>query len=178
VAILIPLLKLVGLIWILGLACRLPYLEAGPVFHFIKLLHPWGMTEVYLLGLIVAWAKLRDLASIELGLGLFAFVALILVMIWAESALEAHEVWGRIEPQTRTTCGDGLAKEAFLACHACGQLAWTAGPHDTGDPTCQRCGAALHHRKPDSLARAWALLIAAMNLYIPANLLPIMTVAS
>jgi paraquat-inducible protein A len=30
VAILIPLLKLVGLIWILGLACRLPYLRQAP----------------------------------------------------------------------------------------------------------------------------------------------------
>jgi paraquat-inducible protein A len=32
----------------------------------------------------------------------------------------------------------------------------------------------LHTRKPDSLARSWALLIAAYVLYIPANALPIM----
>ncbi|MEO5366513.1 MAG: paraquat-inducible protein A [Magnetococcus sp. WYHC-3] len=41
---------------------------------------------------------------------------------------------------------------------------------------CPRCGAVLHRRKPDSLARTWALLLAAMILYIPANVLPIMTV--
>ena len=43
---------------------------------------------------------------------------------------------------------------------------------------CPRCAAALHHRKPHSLARTWALLIAACILYVPANLLPVMTVTS
>ena len=179
VAILIPLLKLVGSIWILGLAHagRLTRMRA-PVFRFIEQLHPWAMTEVYLLGLIVAWVKLRELASIELGIGLMAFVALILVMIWAESALEPHEVWERIEPQTRVARDDEPANEAFLACHACSQLVWTAGLEGSDHPACQRCGARLHHRKTDSLGRAWALLIGAVILYIPANLLPIMTVIS
>lgn len=45
-------------------------------------------------------------------------------------------------------------------------------------PACARCGAALHSRKPDSIRRTWAFLIAAMVLYIPANLLPIMRTAS
>jgi paraquat-inducible protein A len=38
---------------------------------------------------------------------------------------------------------------------------------------CSRCGSTLHMRHPDSLNRTWALLIASMILYIPANLLPI-----
>lgn len=40
---------------------------------------------------------------------------------------------------------------------------------------CIRCGAALNIRKPQSIERTWAFLIAALMLYIPANLLPIMT---
>ncbi len=47
-----------------------------------------------------------------------------------------------------------------------------------GDPLrpahCPRCAATLHVRKPNSLSRTWALLIAAYILYIPANVLPIM----
>jgi paraquat-inducible protein A len=39
---------------------------------------------------------------------------------------------------------------------------------------CPRCGAAVHPRKVESLARTWAYLIAAAILYIPANLLPVM----
>ncbi len=41
---------------------------------------------------------------------------------------------------------------------------------------CTRCGARLHARRPDSIARTWALLVTAAILYIPANVLPIMTV--
>ena len=43
---------------------------------------------------------------------------------------------------------------------------------------CPRCGSSLHPRKPNSLARSWALLLTAMLLYLPANLLPIMRTAS
>lgn len=43
---------------------------------------------------------------------------------------------------------------------------------------CTRCGATLHERKPDSLRRSWALLLTAALMYIPANVLPIMTVYS
>lgn len=39
---------------------------------------------------------------------------------------------------------------------------------------CARCGAALHGRTPDSLARTWAFLAAAAVLYVPANLLPVL----
>jgi paraquat-inducible protein A len=43
---------------------------------------------------------------------------------------------------------------------------------------CPRCGARLHSRKPNSIARTWALIIAALVFYIPANVLPITTVVS
>jgi paraquat-inducible protein A len=43
---------------------------------------------------------------------------------------------------------------------------------------CPRCRAHLHRRKPDSIARCWALILTAAILYIPANVYPIMTVIS
>jgi len=43
-----------------------------------------------------------------------------------------------------------------------------------GHCTCARCGANLHARIPNSYRRAWAFLVAAMILYVPANLLPIL----
>lgn len=43
---------------------------------------------------------------------------------------------------------------------------------------CPRCGAALHQRIPNSISRTWALVVAALILYIPANVLPIMTTTS
>ena len=63
----------------------------------------------------------------------------------------------------------------LLACHACSQLARPAHGHDI---RCPRCGSRLHFRKPHSIARSWALLIAAVILYIPANVLPMMHTSS
>jgi paraquat-inducible protein A len=37
---------------------------------------------------------------------------------------------------------------------------------------CSRCGGELQQRKPNSIVRTWALVIAAMVFYVPANLLP------
>jgi paraquat-inducible protein A len=43
---------------------------------------------------------------------------------------------------------------------------------------CPRCGDVLHRRKPQSLQRTWALVIAASLFYVPANLFPVMAVTS
>jgi paraquat-inducible protein A len=41
---------------------------------------------------------------------------------------------------------------------------------------CTRCGFRLRDRKPGSIQRTWALSIAALVLYIPANIYPVLTV--
>jgi len=71
----------------------------------------------------------------------------------------------------------------LLGCESCGLvsedvLAGAAAP-PPGAPRlvqkCSRCGHVLHARKPMSVQRTWACVIAAAVLYAPANLLPIMT---
>ncbi len=70
------------------------------------------------------------------------------------------------------------AREAGLFnCHVCGQLS-RAPSSARGLLRCPRCRAPLHMRKPASLATTWALVVAAAILYVPANLLPMMTTAS
>lgn len=64
----------------------------------------------------------------------------------------------------------------ILTCTECHQL--NKQEPDTDEQICARCGALIHARRPNSLARTWALLITAAILYIPANLLPIMTINS
>ena len=62
-------------------------------------------------------------------------------------------------------------------CHDC-HLLCRLPAHGAHGAACPRCGAALHERKPRSLERTWAWLIAAALCYLPANLLPIMKVTS
>ncbi len=62
----------------------------------------------------------------------------------------------------------------LLGCECCGLVSDAS----VTDARCPRCHFLLHARKPDSLQRCTAYLIAAAVLYIPANMLPIMSTAS
>ena len=64
----------------------------------------------------------------------------------------------------------------ILTCTECHEL--NRQEADNDEQTCTRCGAMVHARRPNSLTRTWALLITAAIIYIPANVLPIMTVSS
>ena len=64
----------------------------------------------------------------------------------------------------------------LMACHSCGLLSRPAAHAHAA--WCPRCGDVLHFRKPDSVTRTWAFLIAAIVLYIPANVLPVMKTSS
>ena len=64
----------------------------------------------------------------------------------------------------------------ILTCTECHEL--NRQDPETDEQTCTRCGALVHARRPDSLMRTWALLLTSAILYIPANLLPIMTINS
>jgi len=64
----------------------------------------------------------------------------------------------------------------ILICVECHELNRQDTEND--DQRCSRCGAKVHARRPNSLKRTWALLLTAALMYIPANVLPIMTVYS
>ena len=64
----------------------------------------------------------------------------------------------------------GTAAASDLAsCHTCWKLV------GAGSTRCPRCNARVHLRAHDCVTRTLALLFTAVILYIPANLLPIMT---
>ena len=66
------------------------------------------------------------------------------------------------------------AKDVGLAgCHVCDQVVNLAGLTDE-QATCPRCNSHIHYRKHDSVNRAWAFLVSAFIMYIPANTQPIM----
>ena len=64
----------------------------------------------------------------------------------------------------------------LISCHSCHLLCKRI--KRSAERLCPRCGAVLHGRKPNSIARTWALVLAAFIFYIPANVLPITTVIS
>ncbi|MFN2427978.1 MAG: paraquat-inducible protein A [Candidatus Binatia bacterium] len=148
------------------------------LFRLNETLRPWAMTEVFLLGVLVAYAKLLDLASIEIGPSMIAFVGLIIAVAAADAAFHPVDVWDHVQKVPATPM-PASERQLLVSCHAC-QLVCKMVEHDHHEeqPICPRCGAPVHLRKPNALSRSWALAIAAVILYIPANVYPVMTVIS
>ncbi|HEY4069425.1 MAG TPA: paraquat-inducible protein A [Burkholderiaceae bacterium] len=69
--------------------------------------------------------------------------------------------------------GPRAGQLGLIGCHECGLVCDDRATRGAGLP-CPRCGAALQRRKPNSIARAWATLLAGLIFYVPANLLPVM----
>jgi paraquat-inducible protein A len=70
--------------------------------------------------------------------------------------------------------GSLTAKQlGLVGCHDCHLLSRQQHVASGEAAYCPRCGATLHLRKTNSITRTWALLIAALLFYIPANVLPI-----
>ncbi|MDD2770121.1 MAG: paraquat-inducible protein A [Methylococcus sp.] len=100
VTFLAPLCKLLCLFYVL-LPLRLFGRRAPKavlVFRWTALLSPWAMTEVFMLGILVAVVKLADLASLSPGIALYSFAALMVSMAAGDAALDEHEVWDQLEP--------------------------------------------------------------------------------
>ncbi|WP_321908213.1 MULTISPECIES: paraquat-inducible protein A [unclassified Paraburkholderia] len=182
--VLMPILQTVSMLWLLIPLKfdRAPW--GGPaIFRLCHLCQPWGMTEVLILGLLVALVKLSAIAGVVVGPALWSFGTLMFVLAAAGSAFDTRNLWSRVavvehrnaEPDLDEAPLQGAVTAArcgLALCHDCGLLA--RARVDAHTLHCPRCGAAMHLRKPASLSRTWAYLIAAMVMYIPANVLPVM----
>jgi len=162
---------------LLGLRMRRPPPGMRDAFLLSRRLNTWCMLEVLLLGVFVAYTKLGDLVTIQLGPAVYALGLLTVVWLWAELALDPQAVWEEIERRGETHLpmpATGLLawQHGAVGCEACGLVCM---PAET-EGRCPRCGSWVHERKPGSVSRTWALVLAALILYIPANVYPVLTV--
>ena len=139
----------------------------GRAFRAANLLQTWAMPDVFLLGLAVAYARLKASIDVEVGAGAICFIAVGVLALFTRATLDKAAVWAAILPQP----GEGNTARAELTCTSCD---WLAPAADAGRP-CPRCRATLNARKPEAVGRATALSLAALLFYIPANLLPLAT---
>ena len=76
------------------LGVALPMLRS--TLSWISHLQPWGMLDVFMLGVLVSFVKLAGMADVVLGPALYAFTGLIFVSAAAMSALEPRVLWQRL----------------------------------------------------------------------------------
>lgn len=124
----------------------------------------WSMADVFLLGALVCHVRLDAWANVRIGNAVVALLALILVTLATEHALDVRGLWGRV-PWNAPLAKTGTQ----IGCSWCGLV-----NHAQDGAECARCGRTLHARKRNSLSRTGALLLAATFLSIPANVVPVM----
>jgi len=171
VTMLAPAAKLAILLLTLGGHRVLPPRLLKTLFRWYVPLSPWAMIDVYLLGFLVAYTRLSGMASVHLDTALYALIGYMVAMAAADGCLDIETLWRRLDELDEHT--PPTAQGELIGCDSCGLPNHAA----EGEP-CRRCHAPLRRRKKNSVSRAWALVLAAALLYIPANIYPFMVVTS
>ncbi|MBC7793121.1 MAG: paraquat-inducible protein A, partial [Clostridia bacterium] len=109
-------------------------------------------------------ARLAGTVSTTLEDGGVCLIVVGLLTMWLQATLDVSTVWRKILPEQDV---EGHA----VCCGVCERVM----PARLLGEDCERCGARVRVRKPQSISRAAALTFASLLFYIPANLLPMAT---
>lgn len=90
-----------------------------PVLLMLDKLKEWVMLDIYLVGVGVASIKVQDYAFLQPGVGLFAFICLVLLSILTLIHLNVEQLWERFYPQRPATRPDENLR-VCLGCHYTG----------------------------------------------------------
>jgi paraquat-inducible protein A len=70
-----------------------------PILVWISRLLPWGMMDVFMLGILVSIVKLVSLADVVIGTGFYAFAVLVILYTATIASLEPHTLWECLKDQ-------------------------------------------------------------------------------
>lgn len=96
--ILFPALELAAMVYILvplklGVVPR----SIAPVYRVLIAIRPWGMIEVFMLGVLIAHVKLAQIATVYTGVALYALGGFMMLFAAAEASFEPRTMWQRVE---------------------------------------------------------------------------------
>ncbi|MCX8959252.1 paraquat-inducible protein A [Erwinia psidii] len=153
-----------------SLSRRAPGQQA--ILRLLQWLNPWCMSDICLLGLLVAGYKMAEFIQLNTGPG---FWALIWVALMSRSMTQqdlAASWHSSVPPSTSKTPPEGSGKK-MMGCHRCGLLCQPDLKAKFAS-RCPRCHTLLARNPANTLSCSTALLLAALFCYLPANLLPVM----
>ncbi len=137
-----------------------------PVFRTCNALQSWAMLDVFLLGLMVAYFRLRSSLVVSLEPGAICFIIAGLLSMVTRATLDKAEVWRLIGADSPSV------RAPTMVCLSCELVI----PRSDQPTTCPRCHATVTARKKNPYSRSMALLLAAGLMYLPANIYPIATI--
>jgi paraquat-inducible protein A len=97
-AIFFPFLDLVSRLYILiPLKMNKRPWKMSSIMTHMQSINPWGMTDVFMLGILVSVVKLVKMMKVIPGISLFAFVLLIFVLAGIAASFDTHLAWEKVE---------------------------------------------------------------------------------
>ncbi len=191
-AVLIPFIKLALLFLVsLGISRRIFIKHLPRMFRWYAHFEEWGMTEVFLIGILVTVIKMNHTADISYETGFISFIGLSFAIVCCIFSLDKHYYWNMIErlngagenpgppkqpASLRVLTGQPALHSEIIQCHTCHKVLRYEEPEPGNALYCPRCEGTVHKRIPNSISTTWALVLSAVIFSFPANFLPIMQV--
>ena len=139
--IVVPFVQLGSMTWALvALKFHIQTKSLPRLLRLLVKIYPWGMLEVFMLGIFVAVVKLADMAGIVMGVGVYCFGALIFIVAAAASSMDIGLFWERIVASPPVIAKAQIKKLALISCHSCHFLSQIP-PNNSYHSYCPRCGA-------------------------------------
>lgn len=163
-------------VYMLGMICLIGFLNYRPSVRTARIYsftHAFCLIDVLILGIAVSLIKLTQLADVRFYSGFFIAIAYSVLLLWCWGNFRPERVWEMIMPQAELEItGERGSFSGVKHCLECGMDFPAA--HAAEADICPRCGSKVFYRKLNSLQRLLALLLAALILFLPSNLYPIM----
>lgn len=129
-------------------------------------LRQWMMVDVFFISMLVAYIKIRSVAEVSFEIAFWLMPFLVILLLRTSLAVPQHWLYAQI--QNYGALPSFQAADNTICCSRCLHF------QPKTNSICGVCGSELFERRPSSLKVSFMLLLAAMILYLPANLLPIM----
>jgi len=100
-SVILPPMKLLALGWLASTRFAHTHHRAF-VYRWVEYLGRWGMLDVMLMAILLAFVKVGDLVNVQAGYGLLAFTLMVLLSLLASVFFNPHELWWQDTKETQT----------------------------------------------------------------------------
>lgn len=146
---------------------------AGKILRLFSFCKDWSMVDVFVVGVLVSLIKLVNLVDVVYESGFWSYIIFALFFLLAISRFHIHIMWDFFFDKVKLTrpikSGIPAINQNFYLCPVCENIV-----DKTVYSECPRCGKDITDNSNTSVQRCLAFLIAAMAIYIPANIYPMM----
>ena len=98
-SVVLPLGKLLSLFALTVARRRFSKKHRAITYRVVEVTGRWGMLDVLLIAVIVAWIKVGDLVQVTAGPAAVAFTACVLLSLFASASFDPHYLWDEAEPR-------------------------------------------------------------------------------